>query len=56
MINVQKGLGLKNISDLVVFLKKKDPMKEQKKKYIRNESEIKKILQIILNISMPNGI
>ena len=47
MIMVQKGLGLKNMPDLVKkeicgIFDTKNPTKEQKKKYIRTESEITK--------------
>ena len=47
MIEVQKGLGLKNMSDLVKkeicgIFETKNPKEEQKKKYIRTESEITK--------------
>ena len=45
MIDVQKGLGLKNMPDLVKkeicgICETKNPTEEQKKKYIRTESEI----------------
>ena len=45
MIDVQKGLGLKNMPDLVRkemfgIFETKSPTEEQKKKYIRTESEI----------------
>ena len=45
IIDVQKGLVLKNMSDLVkkeicVIFETKNPTEEQKKKYIRTESEI----------------
>ena len=49
MIDVQKGLGLKNIR---IWFETKNPTEEQKKKYIRTESEITKNLQMVLNISM----
>ena len=47
MIDVQKGLGLKNMPGLVKkeicdIFETKSPIKEQKKKYIRTESEITK--------------
>ena len=47
MIDVQKRLGLKNMSDLVKkeicgIFETKNPTKEQKKKYGRTESEITK--------------
>ena len=47
MIDVQKGLGLKNMPDLVKkrnmwFFETKKSTEEQKKKYIRTESEITK--------------
>ena len=47
MIDVRKGLGLKNVTDLVkkeicVIFGTKKPTKEQKKKYIRTKSEITK--------------
>ena len=47
MIDVQKGLGLKNMPDLVKkeicsIFETKNSTKEQKKKYIRTESEITK--------------
>ena len=49
MIDVQKGLGLKNMPDLVrkevcAIVETKSPTKERKKKYIRTESEIIKKL------------
>ena len=45
MIDMQKGLGLKNMPDLVKkeicgTFETKNPTEEQKKKYIRTESEI----------------
>ena len=45
MIDVQKGLGLKNMPDLVRkevcgLFKTNNPTEEQKKRYIRPESEI----------------
>ena len=45
MIDVQKGLGLKNMPDLVEkeicgIFETKNPTEEQKKKYVRSESEI----------------
>ena len=47
MIDVQKGLGLKNMPDLVKkeicgIFETKNPTEEQKRKYIRTESEITK--------------
>ena len=47
MIDVRKGLGLENVTDLVkkeicVIFGTKKPTKEQKKKYIRTKSEITK--------------
>ena len=47
MIDLQKGLSLKNMPDLVKkeicgIFETKNPIKEQKKKYIRTESEITK--------------
>ena len=47
MINVQKGLGLKNISHLVRkqiqgMYETKYPTEEQKRKYIRTEEELTK--------------
>ena len=47
MIDVQKGLGFKNMSDLVKkeicgIFETNNPTEEQKKKYIRTESEITK--------------
>ena len=47
MVDVQKGLGLKNIPDLVKkeicgIFETKNSTKEQKKKYIGTESEITK--------------
>ena len=47
IIDVQKGLGLKNMPDLVKkeicgIFETKNPTEEQKKKYIRTESEITK--------------
>ena len=49
MIDVQKGLGLKNMPDLVKkeicgIFETKNPTKEQKKKYIRTERKITKKL------------
>ena len=45
MIDVQKGLGLKNIPDLIRkkicgIFETKSPTEEQNKKYIRTESEV----------------
>ena len=50
MIDVQNGLGLKNISDLLRkvmygIFETKNITKEQKKKYIRTKKEIKKELK-----------
>ena len=47
MIDVQKGFGLKKMPDLVKkeicgIFETKSPIREQKKKYIRTESEITK--------------
>ena len=47
MIDLQKGLGLKNICDLATkeicgIFETKKPIKEQKNKYVRTESEITK--------------
>ena len=47
MIEMQKGLGLKNMPNLIKkeicgICETKNPAEEQKKKYIRTESEITK--------------
>ena len=47
MIDVQKGLGLRNMSDLVKkeicgIFEKTNPTEEQKKKYIKTENGITK--------------
>ena len=57
MTDVQKELGFKNMPDLVKkeicgIFETKNSIKEQKKKYIRTESEITKNLLMILNINM----
>ena len=57
MIDVKKGLGIQNISDLEktfkAFMRLKILQKKQKRKYIRTEQEIsKKPTDEILKLSM----
>ena len=57
MIDVKKGLGIQNISDLKktfkAFMRLKILQKKQKRKYIRTEQEIsKKPTDEILKLSM----
>ena len=55
MIDVQNGLGIKNISDLVRkniqgIYETKDPTEEQKRKYIKTEQEISKECNFSLKV------